>query len=46
MARHYTDVIVGEDLRAAEHIGRLLEGEEGVAEVGDPQTGQESAAAS
>jgi integrase len=43
MARHYTDVIVGEDLRAAEHIGRLLEGGEASTGVSDPQTGHASA---
>ena len=42
MARHYTDVLAGEDLRAAEHIGRLLGKVEKVEGAGDPQTGQES----
>lgn len=36
MARHYTDGIDEEDRRAAEHIGRLLAGDES----GDPQAGQ------
>jgi hypothetical protein len=27
MARHYTDGLVAEDRRAAEHIGRLLRGD-------------------
>ena len=44
MARHYTGVIADEDLRAAEHIGRLLGGEVGADGAGEPQTGQESAA--
>jgi integrase len=44
MARHYTDVIGGEDLRAAEHIGRLLEGVETAIGGGEPQTGHASAA--
>jgi integrase len=43
MARHYTDVIAGEDLRAAEHIGHLLEGEGAAPGPTDPQTGQLSA---
>ncbi len=43
MARHYTDVVAGEDLRAAEHVGRLLEGgEESMA--GEPHVGQRSEA--
>jgi integrase len=43
MARHYTDVVAGEDLRAAEHVGRLLEGvEEGV--EAEPQVGHRSEA--
>jgi integrase len=43
MARHYTDVVADEDLRAAEHLGRLLEGgEEGV--EGEPQVGHRSEA--
>jgi integrase len=43
MARHYTDVVADEDLRAAEHVGRLLEGgEEGV--EGEPQVGHRSEA--
>jgi integrase len=44
MARHYTDVIADEDLWAAEHIGRLLEGAEQAEGAGEPQTGQESVA--
>jgi integrase len=43
MARHYTDVIADEDLRAAEHIGRLLEGADPVVGAGEPQIGQASA---
>ncbi|MHB1783855.1 MAG: tyrosine-type recombinase/integrase [Acidimicrobiales bacterium] len=31
MARHYTDAVPAEDRRAAEHIGRLLSGEHGLA---------------
>jgi len=45
MARHYTDVIAAEDLRAAEHVGRLLEsGERSVGE-GVPHAGQHPEAA-
>jgi integrase len=43
MARHYTDVVADEDLRAAEHVGRLLEGvEDGV--EGAPHVGHRSEA--
>ena len=40
MARHYTDVIADEDLRAAKHIGRLLDGAAKADGAGEPQTGQ------
>jgi hypothetical protein len=43
MARRYTDVVEGEDLRAAEHVDRLHEGgEEGV--EAEPHVGQRSEA--
>jgi len=45
MARHYTGVVAAEDLRAAEHIGRLLEGGGGSAGEGVPHAGQRSKAA-
>ena len=45
MARHYTDVVAAEDLRAAEHVGRLLEGGESSAGEGVPHAGQRSKAA-
>jgi hypothetical protein len=35
MARHYTDAVTEEDQKAAEFVGRLLDG-------GRPQVGQES----
>ncbi len=44
MARHYTDVIAVEDLRAAEHVGRLLEGGDPSAGEGAPHVGQQSEA--
>lgn len=43
MARHYTDVLADEDLRAAEHVGRLLNGDEKDLE-GAPHVGQRSKA--
>jgi integrase len=41
MARRYTDVIAAEDLRAAEHVGRLLGGTEEDGADGVPQFGQQ-----